>query len=134
MNAQINIRLDLSPVACPRPRVTKNGVYYPKRYTTFKTVSKALLMNQCKMFIQKQQNIHIDYLFICKRQSALCKGKQRVYKATRPDLDNYIKAINDSLQSAGIIEDDSQIVSLSGKKMFSAPKEDPFIQLTITLL
>lgn len=134
MNAQITLTLDMIPVACPRPRVSKNGVYYPKRYTTFKEASKLLLMNQCKMNIPKEQIVHIDYTFVLRRQTNHCSGSGRKYKQTRPDLDNYIKAINDSLQSAGIIEDDAQIVSMKAQKLFGDYKEEGSIELVITLL
>ena len=134
MNTNIKITLDMSPVACPRPRVTSKGVYYPKRYTAFKKESKIKLMNQCKMNIPKDQLLHINYTFISRRQSAICKGEGRKFKPTRPDLDNYIKAINDSLQAAGIIEDDSQIVSMSAKKLFGRSKEKASIELEIELI
>lgn len=134
MSTTIEINLDLAPVACPRPRVSKNGVFYPKKYNTFREKSKALLMNQCKMFIPKQQKLHIQYKFVSRRQTNNCKGAGRQFKQTRPDLDNYIKAINDSLQSAGIIEDDSQIVMITAQKLFGDYKESGCIELQIKFI
>ena len=134
MNTFITLHIPLAPVACSRPRVTRNGVYYSDRYNTFRKQSKALLMNQCKMTIPKEQLVHVEYTFVSRRQSNNCKGGGRQFKRSRPDLDNYIKAINDSLQAAGIIEDDSQIVSLSGQKLYGDLKEKPSIEIKIELL
>ena len=58
-------------------------------------------------------------------------GADRIWKTTRPDLDNYVKAINDGLQSGGVIADDSQIISMTATKQFGKPNEPSSIIVDI---
>lgn len=132
----VNFKIPMKCVACPRPRVTKHGVYYPKRYTEFK--------KQCVDYLQKlgikmkyDQFLHIDYTIVMKRiyqMSVKQYGSGRVYKATRPDLDNFVKSLNDCMQEAGVIADDSQVVSFKAAKYYGSTSEDPVIEISITVL
>ena len=130
----ISFTIPIQCVACPRPRVTRFGVYYPKTYTQFKKDCVALLKS-LKLSFGKSMFLHVDYTIVIKRTSTLTvkkHGKERCFKSTRPDLDNYVKSINDCMQEAGMIEDDSQIVSFTAKKMYGAVKEEPVIEISIT--
>jgi Holliday junction resolvase RusA-like endonuclease len=72
-------------------------------YEKFKRKAKAEIMSQC--FDAKFINIvHVDYTFYL-------KGKMD------SDLDNIIASVNDILMDAGILEDDSQICSISATKI-----------------
>lgn len=134
--AKVSFKIPLKCVACPRPRVTQRGVYYPKNYTQFKKDCVALL-KLIGIQYDKTRFLHIDYTIVVKRiyQMKVSKyGTGRCFKPSRPDLDNYIKSINDCMQEAGVIADDSQIVSFTGKKMYGAVKEDPVIEIEITVI
>lgn len=133
----ISIRIPYKPVACARPRVTRFGTYYPKAYKTFKKEVAEYLRIHCNFKIVSKTPMHIDYEFIFKRQkkhTVKKYGAGRIKKITRPDLDNYIKAVNDVLQDACIILDDSNIVSIAASKAFGTPAEEDSINIKITLL
>lgn len=58
------------------------------------------------------------------------KGPQRVWgswKATKPDVDNYCKALIDQMTKVGFFEDDAQVVDLRVRKTY-AEKASIFIQ------
>jgi len=132
MNLSLQIPFD--PVACPRPRVTRYGVYYPPKYTQFKKDIVQWLSINCKTIFEKSIPLHIDFKFIHKRQkkhTVKKYGAGRIWKTTRPDLDNYVKAINDGLQSGGVIADDSQIISMTATKQFGKPNEPSSIIVDI---
>lgn len=58
------------------------------------------------------------------------KKKQNTWKESRPDLDNMEKIIIDRMTALGFWNDDSQIVSLCGEKVYVSPK-DGGIQIDI---
>ena len=81
------------PIACPRPRVTRQGrVYYPVKY---KEWIKDMRERLAEMSIPEGA-LHVELLFIVKRPRRLRKG-ERVIHSKRPDLDNMVKAVLDAL-------------------------------------
>lgn len=52
--------------------------------------------------------------------------------ARRRDLDNIRKAVYDSLQFAGVIDDDSQIVRDTGDKTPDIDRSNPRVEVTVT--
>lgn len=138
--SELLITLPVQPVACPRPRVTKFGTYYPKTYKQFMSASKALISEDVIEFIDthkqilKEGPLHIEYIFVFRRPKALQGRKhtdQRIPHIKRPDLDNLIKAINDLLQNTGLIKDDSLICSFAGSKFYADKTEGPSITVKI---
>jgi len=97
----IVMELDIRPLAMPRPRFTRNGhTYMPKIWTKYKDSVGFLAlqaMSKARAKILKGElGVEIDFYF--KRKP-------------RGDIDNYIKALLDSL--TGITyEDDKQIISI----------------------
>jgi Holliday junction resolvase RusA-like endonuclease len=52
-------------------------------------------------------------------------GAARLYRATKPDVDNIAKAVFDALTQAGVIGDDAQIVMASLPRVTAAVGELP---------
>lgn len=138
--SELLITLPVQPVACPRPRVTKYGTYYPKTYKDFIASTKALISEDVIEFIDSHKQIlkegplHVEYIFVFKRPKALQAKKYpaaRISHIKRPDLDNLIKAINDLLQNTGLIKDDSLICSFTGSKFYAEKEESPSIIIKI---
>jgi crossover junction endodeoxyribonuclease RusA len=129
------IDIPMEPVACPRPRVSKFGAYYPKKYKDFQKQTKAYLKTLDESYFQAASKpVHIVYTFIFARPKYMTAKKYpsgRILHNKRPDLDNLVKAINDAIQSAGIIDDDSQIYSFGAHKYYAAKDEQSSIMLTI---
>ena len=112
------------PVACPRPRFTRQGrLYYPKKYNQYKKAATAGLLYQYN--IQNHERIEepceIEILIITPRPKSLKKNKgELVPKATKPDLDNYVKSVLDAITGAGIWKDDNLVCSIKAAKYYGA--------------
>lgn len=57
------------------------------------------------------------------------KAGHRLYCPTKPDADNYLKAIADSLDA--VVWNDAQIVSKHGEKFYAAVGEPPSVRIDI---
>ena len=114
----MRIELPHAPTPCPRPRVTKYGTFYPKKYTDFKRKVSFALGN-----IKETHEMQI--CFVIKRPKNMKKGG-RVAHRKKPDLDNLCKAIFDCLPF-----DDKIIHSLRAFKVYAAHDEEPHIIITI---
>ena len=108
--------IDMEPIACSRPKVTKYGTYYTKRYRDFKKALEPKLAHLDEMRF-------VVLLFIVKRPKAMKKGDQ-VLHTKRPDLDNFIKAILD-----GLPQEDSRIHTIFSQKRYAKYGEEPKIVL-----
>lgn len=132
----IHISIPVEPTACPRPRVSKFGTYYPKTYTEYQKKASSWLHNNISddVFDATEAPLEITYTFVHSRPKYMSTKKysaDRLLHTKRPDVDNLIKSVNDTLQSTGIIKDDSQIYSCTGIKYYAAVAETPAIHITI---
>jgi len=115
--------VNIPPIACPRPRVTRQGrTYYPMNY---KIWIKDMRERLSDMSIPEGA-LHVDLVFVVKRPQRLKKG-ERVIHSKRPDLDNMIKAVLDALP----IKDDAVVCSLSASKYYASSDEEPSIELHV---
>ena len=53
------------------------------------------------------------------------------FKSTKPDLDKCARAVFDSLEQAGLILNDSQIISVNASKRWALTNESPGVLLTV---
>lgn len=116
------------PVAKGRPRVTSRGIAYtPAKTKNYETLVKELYWAQYAGFGLMQGPLKLSvraYFQIPKsaskkRRIAMQEGKERPLK--RPDVDNVIKAIADSLNGIAY-GDDSQIVTATIEKYWGTPR------------
>jgi Holliday junction resolvase RusA-like endonuclease len=114
----MRIELPIEPTACPRPKVTKYGTYYPKKYKDFLRKAKFALAG-----IQPCNELQI--CFVIKRPKAMKKGG-RIAHTKKPDLDNLIKSVLDALPF-----DDKIVHSIRAFKVYAAHDEYPSIIITI---
>ena len=130
----LEIKLPLDPVACPRPRVSRNRTYYPKKYTTFQKDSSTVLGRYERPVINEENFLFAYYVFVVNRPKYMFKGTyptEQIGHTKRPDKDNFEKAINDSLQRANIITDDSILHFTASKKVYAAKGEEPHIKIEL---
>ena len=124
--------IDLAPVACPRPRVTRRGVFYPNKYIEWtKTAERMLRDLRLSMMTGA---IELDITFVIKRPKSLMRRAdpdERIAHTKRPDLDNYLKSFLDAAQKAGLFNDDSQIYRVDASKKYSAKSENPKINFEL---
>ena len=110
----------INPVPASRPRVSRWSTYYPKMYTKFKKDMEALTSELETTPSEKLVSVELEFgIMIPKSWSK--KKKQELnntYCSNNSDIDNYIKAILDSLNGIVYI-DDKQVVELFAKKIYS---------------
>ena len=129
---QTTFRILGQPVPCPRPRVTRNGVFYPPKYRKAKKeyadfIRLHFAIKQIPPFIGP---VCLRCEFIHQRPKAM-KGTEREWKTTRPDLDNLIKSVKDAISAAGGWGDDSQVVVLFSHDLYAAKGEAPHTNVYI---
>ena len=59
--------------------------------------------------------------------------KHKVYPASKPDLDHYIRAVGDALTIGGLIADDALIVKILAEKVWCSAETKPESGATIEL-
>jgi Holliday junction resolvase RusA-like endonuclease len=121
------------PKGQPRPRVARQGgrawAYNPSVANEWKNMVKAVgLQNRPDKPIEGPVAMQID--FFMARPKRLKKGEAG-YSPVKPDIDNLVKAVMDSLNDTGIWGDDNQVVELSSSKKYCAEGEYPGAQIAI---
>jgi Holliday junction resolvase RusA-like endonuclease len=98
----------LEPVPASRPRVTRWGAYYGKRYTSFRKQAELVIP---EVFTDQPLvgTLEVLVTFFCKRP------KTTKREEPRGDVDNYVKAILDSCNGK-VFEDDDQIKRITATK------------------
>jgi Holliday junction resolvase RusA-like endonuclease len=123
------------PKGKQRPRVTRTGhAYTPKETAVYENLVKMEYLNQCggerklngpiKMFIRAFFSIAASVSQ--KKRNQMLNGYIRPTK--KPDLDNIVKIVADSLNKIAY-DDDSQIIDITVGKYFS---DKPRVEVIIT--
>jgi len=116
----ISHQFDINPVPAARPRVSRFSTYYPKKYTRFKKEMEALTgeldSTPCENLVC------VSLKFKIKTPQSWSKKKrlerENTYCNNNSDIDNYIKAMLDSLNGVYFI-DDRQVVEVFASKKYS---------------
>jgi Holliday junction resolvase RusA-like endonuclease len=113
----IQFSLPIDPVAKGRPRFTSQGrAYTPDKTRKFETMVARL----SKFFAPKEPLTGALELKLTFLMKAPQRPKHRL-PITKPDLDNLIKGVTDSLN--GIMwRDDSQVTKVTAEKLYSYVK------------
>lgn len=132
-----SLNIPIAPVAASRPRVTRTGhAYDTKKYSKFKRDVKYWLNFNYKEELIEHKPIMIDYAFYRPIQSSISKKEHDrrknnvVLPIVKPDLDNYIKAMQDCL-TGHVIGDDNMVVDIHARKFYS---DNPHIEVEIQVL
>lgn len=115
----------LDPVPAARPKVGRYGAYYPARYETFRKAAFKLVRQVVGTeFTPASCAVEVNVLFLRERP----KKTERL--APQGDIDNYQKAIFDSLNEV-VWADDDQIVEVHARKGWAAPGKPGRIEVTM---
>ena len=117
------ININIQPVPASRPRVTRWGTYYTKKYTQFRNDLREELNKLTFNKIGAGIPIKFTVTFNMGFPKSYSKKKriellENNHHVIRPDLDNLIKGLLDGLNGIAF-EDDSQIIELNIKKQWS---------------
>ena len=113
-------RFKINPVPASRPRVSRWSTYYPKKYTKFKKDMEALTSELETTLSEKPVSVELEFGIMMPKSWSKKKREElnNTYCSNNSDIDNYIKAILDSLNGIVYI-DDKQVVELFAKKIYS---------------
>lgn len=122
----INIDLPIDPVAKGRPRFTKRGIAYtPTKTKSFEKDLVRLIKQRYKgKPLDKALTVEVNFLL--KRP----KSVKRKYPVTRPDIDNYLKALFDAMNGV-VFKDDSLVIEVIARKKYSPTPNFGFIQVIV---
>jgi len=131
---ELKLIVDGEPVAAARPRVTRWGTYTPPKYKAYKARVELLYkMNyHNEQLFDRGVPLVAEYHFYRGIQKSLSKkehnrrANHEVRPIVKPDLDNYIKAIQDGLKHAWF--DDGQVTDYSCSKDYD---EKPRVEILI---
>ena len=121
-----------NPVPAARPRVTSHGTYNPKYYE----------MRKISQIIKSQWKCHplvgpvfLNISFFMSIPKSLSIKKQKIminkYHIKRPDIDNLEVMLYNALVKAEAIIDDSQISSVTSRKVYS---DNPRTEVEILMI
>lgn len=121
--------IDITPMAAPRPRFSKFGVYNNQAYTDYKAVIKAAAIKAGITPAVGVISVNVRFYMpmaksLSKRKRALLNTKHHTKK---PDIDNLQKGLFDALNGVAFV-DDAQIASVTALKYHS---ERPCIEVCI---
>ena len=127
MKNTINLTFNISPVPASRPRVTRWGTFYGKKYKEFKREMGMLLIESDKTsevnpVLWIEGLISADMTFFVPMAKSWSNKKKSLNNGqfcdNNADLDNYEKAVLDSLSTV-YFHDDRQIVQQKSQKIWA---------------
>jgi Holliday junction resolvase RusA-like endonuclease len=116
----LDLRFKIDPVPASRPRVTRWGTYYGKKYKNYKDTMKELTQEQVQTYLQGLLFADMTFFVPMAKSWSKKRKEERLgrYCDNNADLDNYEKAILDSLTGVAF-KDDCQIVKQSSRKIWA---------------
>ena len=114
----------ISPVAASRPRVSSHGAYFTGPYKKFKLDMINVAEEVLGDFEPIDQIMHVDL------ELYVTRPKTTKLIQPKPDIDNYVKAIFDSLNGK-LWVDDTLIKSVYASKQWASPDEPGYFTLGI---
>lgn len=130
---KVDFTIDGEPEGKARPRFnTKTGrAYTTDRTRMYEDYTKLLYRSQIKHFFEGYIRLTVKaYYKIAKSDSKKIKEQKKanvLRPSKKPDIDNVVKLIADSLNDIAY-KDDTQIVEIVAKKFYS---ENPRVEVTI---
>jgi len=112
------ITIPLAPYPAPRPRFSKYGTYNTKKYTEYKKNVLAFTQTQCKTYFEGALRLEINFYMPIPASTSKKKRSELFYHTKKPDLDNLVKSIMDSLEGA-YFKNDSQFSQIQAQKIYS---------------
>ena len=59
-------------------------------------------------------------------------SEERMWHGSKPDIDNVVKSVLDSLVMAGVLRDDVQVVELMARSVYASKSEGPGVEVRLS--
>jgi Holliday junction resolvase RusA-like endonuclease len=128
MSQPIYFKIPIEPVAKGRPKFGNGHAYTPAK-TREAEETIAWYARENYKGDPLEGAVALKVIFHMRRP----KGRKGMYHATRPDCDNIVKLVSDSLNEV-LYRDDGQITDLHATKLYCVDNEEPFIEVYCELL
>lgn len=132
MGSDVRFVIPIRPEPKQRPHHGNGTTYTPKETREFEAIIGLYARRAIKQPARGAISIKIDfYMPIPKSWSKGKKGAAErgdIRPASKPDIDNLVKAILDGMNGGIAYEDDSQIVSLVANEWYGDPRME--VELT----
>lgn len=121
--------IDLLPFPAPRPRFSKYGTHNPPKYTKYKKDFLKEVKKQCKTYYNGAIRLEVVFFMQIPKSSSKKVYKRLIdsYHTKKPDTDNLIKTVKDSLEGV-FYNNDSQICEIKAMKIYS---DKPRVQINL---
>ncbi len=119
----VTIRIPTRPVPASRPRVTRWGTYYSKRYKEWLEVAKHML--------QESETPPIAQPVVASVLIAVPRARTSTLIVPVGDGDNFEKAVYDMIQKKGYLQDDKWITTGHWRKRFLPHGEEGYTEITL---
>jgi len=118
-------RFDINPVAASRPRVSRWGAFYVGAYKNFREIAAEKVWNTLDPSFTPLTSVLAVSIELFVKQPT---KTEKLYP--RPDIDNFAKAILDTMNGK-IWVDDSQIISLYVTKQWAEKGSSGYFTLEV---
>jgi len=123
--------LPVQPKAMGRPRFSHGKAYTPRSSASY---INEILNNDYLDPLCITDPVRLDIEYIFDRPQRLMRRKDsdsRIWKTTRPDIDNCNKMVMDLLTKSRTVIDDSQVVVLNSTKEYTSKTGKPYTKIKI---
>ena len=115
---EYNLWYPVKPKPAPRPRVTKNVTFNNYDYTNWKNGLKLLAKSKIKKQIEGEVYLQIEFFYEIPKSWTKKKKESAKWHTSKPDIDNLIKSVMDSLSGIAF-KDDGQVVMIQARKQYA---------------
>lgn len=134
----LQVSIPGDPVGQGRPRVVTHGgrtwAHPPKRSAEWRAGAAWCFRQEWKGQPPRNEPLALHVRAVAARPKRLqtrTSPKGRTWRTTKPDGDNVLKAVADSLQDAGVVVDDKCIVVQTVESLYAAAGEGPCVEVVV---
>lgn len=115
----INLFIEITPKAAPRPRFGNGRAYNKKDYTQYKEAIRLSYISKNKGYPSDSPIfMKIDFFFKIPKSWTKKKKEEAKWHTSKPDTDNLVKSIKDALNGVAY-KDDSQVCYIQARKQYA---------------
>lgn len=137
MNPLLRLSIPGEPVGKGRPRAAVIAgharLYTPSNTAAWEGKAATLARNAWGSG-PLDEPVAVTVRAVAVRPQRLLRRKDpegRLWRTSKPDLDNCIKAVLDALVNAGVLRDDVLVVSLVAQSLYTARDEGPCVEVLV---